>query len=62
MLKNTFCHIQKIGPITEIKLWNAGIHDWELFIQSAEIPLSKKKVASIIPAPPAQGLSGNCPF
>jgi len=49
MLKNTFCHIQKIGPITEIKLWNAGIHDWELFIQSAEIPLSKKKVASIIP-------------
>jgi len=49
MLKNTFCHIQRIGPTTENKLWNAGIHDWEIFIKSAEILLSKKKVASIIP-------------
>jgi thiamine phosphate synthase YjbQ (UPF0047 family) len=25
MLKNTFCHIQRIGTITEEKLWDAGI-------------------------------------
>lgn len=25
MLKNTFCHIQRIGTATENKLWSAGI-------------------------------------
>jgi uncharacterized protein YprB with RNaseH-like and TPR domain len=47
MLKNTFCHIQNIGLATEFKLWNAGIHDWDLFLQSANIPLSKSRIASI---------------
>jgi uncharacterized protein YprB with RNaseH-like and TPR domain len=49
MIRNTFCHIQRIGTVTETKLWNSGIHDWDQFNQSPEIPLSKKKVASILP-------------
>jgi len=49
MLKNTFCHIQRIGTITETKLWSAGIYDWDLFNQSSGIPLSKRKVESMIP-------------
>ena len=47
MLKNTFCHLPKIGPVTESKLWNAGIHDWDQFLQSPNIPLSKSRIASI---------------
>lgn len=47
MLKNTFCHLPKIGPVTESKLWNAGIHDWDLFHQHTNLPLSKKRIESI---------------
>jgi uncharacterized protein YprB with RNaseH-like and TPR domain len=47
MLRNTFCHIRKIGTITESKLWSAGIHDWDQFLQSPNIPLSKPRIASI---------------
>lgn len=32
MLKHTFCHIQGIGPKTEMRLWEAGIHDWHSFL------------------------------
>jgi uncharacterized protein YprB with RNaseH-like and TPR domain len=49
MLRNTFCHIERIGIATEEKLWNAGVYDWDLFNQLSGIPLSKKKVASISP-------------
>ena len=49
MLRNTFCHIERIGTGTEAKLWNAGIHDWDLFNQLPNVPLSKKKVALISP-------------
>ena len=50
MLTNTFCHIQRIGLITETRLWDAGIHSWDLFNQSQEIPLSRNQVASMLPA------------
>lgn len=49
MLTNTFCHIQRIGLITETRLWDAGIHNWDLFNESQEIPLSRNKVASMLP-------------
>lgn len=49
MLRNTFCHIQRIGTVTEQKLWKAGIHDWDLFNQLPGIPLSKKKTETISP-------------
>ena len=29
MLRNTFVHIQGIGAVTERKLWEAGIRDWD---------------------------------
>ena len=46
MLTNTFCHIPGIGPKTEEKLWNAGIHNWDIFSEGMNIPLSKRKVES----------------
>lgn len=49
MLTNTFCHIQRIGLITETRLWDAGIHNWDLFNRSQEIPLSRNKVTSMLP-------------
>jgi uncharacterized protein YprB with RNaseH-like and TPR domain len=47
MLKNTFCHLPKIGPVTESKLWSAGIHDWATFLQSSTLPLSKSRIQAI---------------
>ena len=35
MLQNTFRHIEKIGPTTEFKLWEAGALTWE---EGLEIP------------------------
>lgn len=29
MLTQTFVHLPGIGPATERKLWNAGVHDWD---------------------------------
>ncbi len=33
MLTNTFCHIPSVGLRTELKLWEAGIRSWELFLE-----------------------------
>lgn len=43
MLQNTFLHIQSIGAVTEQKLWNSGIHNWDLFTDDISIPLSGKR-------------------
>ncbi|HMA92336.1 MAG TPA: ribonuclease H-like domain-containing protein, partial [Polyangiaceae bacterium] len=32
MLKNTFIHADGVGPVTEKKLWSAGVHTWDHFI------------------------------
>ena len=29
MLENTFCHLPRIGTITETQMWDAGIHCWD---------------------------------
>ena len=34
MLKNTFQHIQGIGPVIEKQIWSAGFLDWETFEKS----------------------------
>jgi uncharacterized protein len=47
MLRNTFCHIPRIGIVTEEKIWNAGISDWDAFHHSLSIPFTKSKAASI---------------
>jgi hypothetical protein len=40
MLQNTFIHIQGIGAITEQKLWESGLRDWDSFSDDISIPLS----------------------
>jgi hypothetical protein len=40
MLQNTFIHIQGIGAITEQRLWESGLRDWDTFSDDISIPLS----------------------
>ena len=40
MLQNTFIHIQGIGAITEQKIWESGLNDWDAFSDDISIPLS----------------------
>ena len=40
MLTNTFIHIQGIGAITEQRLWESGIRDWDSFSGDLPIPIS----------------------
>jgi len=43
MLRNTFIHIQGIGAITEQKLWESGLTDWDAFSNDLSISLSGKR-------------------
>ena len=43
MLQNTFMHIQSIGTITEQRLWESGLSDWDAFSGNVSIPLSGKR-------------------
>ena len=43
MLQNTFIHIQGIGAITEQRLWESGLRDWDAFTDDISIPLSGKR-------------------
>ena len=43
MLQNTFIHIQSIGAITEQRLWESGLNDWNAFSDDISIPLSGKR-------------------
>lgn len=40
MLQNTFIHIQGIGAITEQKLWDSGLRDWDTFSDDISISIS----------------------
>ena len=40
MLQKTFIHIQRIGAITEQRLWESGLRDWDSFTDDISIPLS----------------------
>ncbi len=40
MLQNTFIHIQSIGALTEQRLWESGLSDWDAFYDDISIPLS----------------------
>ena len=40
MLQNTFIHIQSIGAITEQRLWESGLRDWDAFTDDISIPFS----------------------
>ena len=43
MLQNTFIHIQSIGAITEQRLWESGLNDWDTFSDDISIPLSDSR-------------------
>ena len=43
MLQNTFIHIQSIGAVTEKRLWESGLRDWDEFSDDLLIPLSGKR-------------------
>jgi len=43
MLQHTFMHIQSIGAVTEQRLWEAGLRDWDAFSDDISIPLSGKR-------------------
>ena len=44
MLKQSFSHIQGIGAKTEKSLWDNNINDWDTFLNTKNLPLSKNKV------------------
>lgn len=44
MLKNSFIHIPYVGYVTERKIWNSGIKDWESFdANKLNLPLFRGK-------------------
>ena len=43
MLTNTFIHIQGIGAITEHRLWESGIRDWDSIDRDLPIPVSPSR-------------------
>ena len=43
MLTNTFIHIQGIGAITEQRLWDSGIRDWDTIDGDLPIPVSPRR-------------------
>lgn len=47
MLKNTFIHIPGIGPKTEQRFWNSGIHSWDDFTPNCPVRLSQSKMDTI---------------
>ncbi len=47
MLKNTFLHIPGIGNITEGRLWEAGILNWDNFVDPYPLRLSPNRTESL---------------
>lgn len=43
MLRHTFLHLPGLGPSTERRLWAAGIHDWDAFLDAGKPPLASTK-------------------
>ena len=43
MLQHTFVHLPGLGPLTERRLWAAGIHTWDDFLSADDPPLGSVK-------------------
>jgi uncharacterized protein YprB with RNaseH-like and TPR domain len=43
MLTNTFIHIQGVGAITEQRLWESGVRDWDSIGADLPVPVSPKR-------------------
>ncbi len=52
MLRRTFIHADGVGPATERKLWRAGVHTWDMFMdlhREDKIPLPRlRRLAPLI--------------
>ena len=48
MLKNTFCHLSGIGKISELKLWDLGVTDWDCLIHHSDKLFGPKPLLKII--------------
>ena len=38
MLPHTFIHLPNVGPVTELALWDDGIHTWQDFCSAESLP------------------------
>ncbi len=47
MLENTFCHIPGVSVRFERMLWERGIHTWDGFVKSGDVPASDGKIRDI---------------
>ena len=47
MLKNTFIHIPGIGTVTEQRLWNSGITNWNTPFDNTPVPISPGRKITI---------------
>lgn len=45
MLKNTFCHIPGISPISEQRLWDSGIDCWDAALKADHLALPRRSPA-----------------
>jgi uncharacterized protein YprB with RNaseH-like and TPR domain len=47
LIKKTFCHIPGVSVRFEHILWEMGVHSWDCFLDSAEIPVSAGRLRDI---------------
>ena len=47
MLERTFCHLKGIGSSTEVKIWQAGVNDWNDILGGVATPLSDAKMSAL---------------
>jgi len=47
VLENTFCHIPGVGPKTERRLWDCGVHSWQAALEPDRLPLSSRRARCV---------------
>jgi uncharacterized protein YprB with RNaseH-like and TPR domain len=47
LLRSTFCHVFGVGPKTEQRLWEIGVHDWEAALTRDALPLAGARGESL---------------
>ena len=47
MLTNTFHHLRGIGAETEHRLWEKGVHSWQMVAGGARLPLSSRMAEAV---------------
>ena len=48
MLRNTFCHIEGVGPKTERRLWQGGVRRWEDASCHAALPIGGRRAEAVV--------------